>query len=228
MLKNIKKLSTKNLILTLILLFSTQCFGLNIIFDLGGVLVGTDTSSFANQIPLKSFLIYLAHFNNPLLIKKRLFQTLTNIPSKTTNTFGASDDNGKPLPNIMCDWLSGDQTSTEIKTQALDFLENNPTFLRPGEKDFLSKIISLIFTPQDMAKSCRISQEGLKFVKMCKESGHKLFILSNWDLESSYLAIQQLPELFDLFDKNNIVFSGRVGLIKPDPKIYEYILDKYR
>lgn len=219
MLKNSKKI-----LLILILFFTQSSFGINIIFDLGGVLIETNMSSFASQISLKSFIIYLANFNNPLLLKKRLFQTLENIPAKTTNTFGAGDDKGKKIPDIMCDWLSGDQTSTEIKTQAIKFLENKPEFCRSGERAILSKIINLMFTPQDLAKSCVISQEGLNFAKLCKQEGHKLFVLSNWDLESSFLLVKQYPELFDLFDQNNIIFSGQIGLIKPDPKIYEYIL----
>lgn len=225
----LKKQKTIKILFIISLLFGQLCYSANIIFDLGGVLIQHGKSHFINQINIKSFITYLIKLNNPLLLKHRLFELLRNIPASKINTFyaGDGDENGKKLPDIMCEWLTGDKTSNQIKNLALDFLENKPDFCNPGEKDIFIQLINLMFTPLDFSKSSILSQEGLKFVKKCKDSGHKLFILSNWDLESSFIITKQFPELFDLFDQNNIVFSGRIGLIKPDPKIYEYLIEKY-
>jgi FMN phosphatase YigB (HAD superfamily) len=220
----------KNLLFNLLfilLFFSQSCYSINIIFDLGGVLINTDRTYMMKKIGFYSFFMYMLKLNNPFDIQTRLFETLTHIPASTKNTSGATDDKGKILPDIMCDWLSGQKKSTEIKTLALNYIEDNKKeFCNYGEKQLISKIVELMFTPQNLINSIIISQEGLKFVKKCKESGHKIFILSNWDYESSFIVKEQYPELFDLFDQENIVFSGQIGLIKPDPKIYECIVKK--
>jgi putative hydrolase of the HAD superfamily len=217
----------KNLLLILILLVYQSGHSINIIFDLSGVLLKTNKKYVISKVGFYNFLMYLIKLNNPFSLKTRLFETLTNIPTTTKNIFGTPDDGGKILPDVMCDWLSGQKTSTEIKNLLLNFMKNNEhEFCNYEEKEILNKLIDLIFTPQQFINSKKISKKGLKFVKKCKENGHKIFILSNWDRESYLLLTKTYPELFSLFEEKNIVFSGQIGLIKPDPKIYEYIVKK--
>jgi len=57
-----------------------------------------------------------------------------------------------------------------------------------------------------------------------REAGHRLFYLSNYHRELSRY-IQQKYDFFSLFDGG--VFSCDVHMVKPDPGIYRYFLDKY-
>ncbi len=56
-----------------------------------------------------------------------------------------------------------------------------------------------------------------------KTRGYPLYALSNWSAETHYLIRPQY-EFFEWFD--GIVLSGEVKLIKPDPKIYQLLLEK--
>lgn len=56
-----------------------------------------------------------------------------------------------------------------------------------------------------------------------KEDGYPLFGLSNWPAEKFALVRQQYP-FFDWFD--DMVLSGEVHLVKPDPAIFECLLER--
>jgi 2-haloacid dehalogenase len=55
-------------------------------------------------------------------------------------------------------------------------------------------------------------------------TGLRLYALSNWSAETFPIARRQYPFL-DLFD--GIVISGEVGVIKPDPRIFEHLVARY-
>lgn len=78
---------------------------------------------------------------------------------------------------------------------------------------------------QKFLSTKKIIKKTVKFIKECKANGFGVYILSNWDSESFELFKNMHPELFDLFD--GIVISGDVHLIKPDPQIYQLIIDTY-
>lgn len=69
--------------------------------------------------------------------------------------------------------------------------------------------------------------ETVEVVEKLKKSGKKLYILSNISkgFANSYHNYPWIKELFDKFD--GLVFSGEVGMIKPDKRIFEHILEKY-
>ncbi len=50
-----------------------------------------------------------------------------------------------------------------------------------------------------------------------RERGVPVYALTNWSAETFPLAQERIPEL-GLFD--DLVVSGAVGMIKPDPRIY--------
>lgn len=66
-----------------------------------------------------------------------------------------------------------------------------------------------------------------KVVSDLKEKGHKLYLLSNISIgfANSYQNIPWMKSLFDQFD--GLVFSGTIGMVKPDVEIYEYVLNKF-
>lgn len=58
-----------------------------------------------------------------------------------------------------------------------------------------------------------------------KEDGVKVYILSNW-MEDSYLnSIADMPIIADA---DGIIISYQVGLIKPEPEIFEMLLNHFK
>ncbi len=66
-------------------------------------------------------------------------------------------------------------------------------------------------------------QGTVDLLPMLKEAGYALYGLSNWSAETFYRVRDQYP-FFDLLDE--IVLSGEVKLIKPDPQIFQLLLEK--
>lgn len=57
-----------------------------------------------------------------------------------------------------------------------------------------------------------------------KSKNHRVYALTNWSRETFPIAL----ELFPFFgDFDGVVVSGEVGVIKPDPKIYQLLLKKF-
>jgi 2-haloacid dehalogenase len=68
------------------------------------------------------------------------------------------------------------------------------------------------------------SIEGtVELLRALKGKGYSLYALSNWSLET-YHFIRDEFEFLNLFDE--IIISGEVKLIKPEPEIYELCLQK--
>jgi 2-haloacid dehalogenase len=59
-------------------------------------------------------------------------------------------------------------------------------------------------------------------LKQLKLAGYPLYGLSNWSAETFPYAREKY-DFFDLFD--NIVISGEVGYVKPEPEIYNLMLE---
>jgi 2-haloacid dehalogenase len=63
----------------------------------------------------------------------------------------------------------------------------------------------------------------IEILKQLKVAGYPLYGLSNWSAETFPFARQKY-DFFDLLD--DFVISGEVGHIKPDPEIFEIMLEK--
>jgi 2-haloacid dehalogenase len=63
----------------------------------------------------------------------------------------------------------------------------------------------------------------VEIMKQLNQTGYPLYGLSNWSAETFPYA----QEKFDFFDMlDDMVISGQVGFIKPEPEIYELMLEK--
>ncbi len=60
-------------------------------------------------------------------------------------------------------------------------------------------------------------------MKQLKKAGYSLYGLSNWSAETFPMAREQY-DFFDLLD--DIIISGEVGSIKPEPEIFEIALKR--
>lgn len=70
--------------------------------------------------------------------------------------------------------------------------------------------------------------EGMpELIKDIHKNGKKLYLLSNIStgFKDSYHNVEWINELFNYFD--GLVFSGEIGLTKPNKDIFEYLLRKY-
>ena len=67
----------------------------------------------------------------------------------------------------------------------------------------------------------------LELIVDLKQENGNLYLLSNISIGFSerYKEVSWISELFSLFD--GLVFSGPIGLIKPDKAIFEYLLRNY-
>ncbi len=63
----------------------------------------------------------------------------------------------------------------------------------------------------------------VRILKQLKQAGYSLYGLSNWSAETFPYARKKY-DFFDLLD--DIVISGEVGHIKPDPEIFQIMLEK--
>ncbi len=63
----------------------------------------------------------------------------------------------------------------------------------------------------------------VEILKRLKRAGYPVYGLSNWSAETCPRARKKY-DFFELLD--DMVISGEVGLVKPDPEIYQVMLDK--
>jgi len=64
---------------------------------------------------------------------------------------------------------------------------------------------------------------SVEILKQLKQAGYPLYGLSNWSAET-FPHARQKYDFFDLFD--DMVISGEVGRVKPDPVIFQILLEK--
>jgi len=66
-------------------------------------------------------------------------------------------------------------------------------------------------------------QPVVEILSKLKESGYPLVGLSNW-ADETFQQVRHQYEFMDWFD--DIIISGAVKLVKPDPRIFELLLDR--
>lgn len=88
------------------------------------------------------------------------------------------------------------------------------TELRPAIRHILDNWIDL----KD------VIEEGVEALHACKAHGKQLLVLSNYMSEPFAYACRK-HSFFSLFD--DMVVSSRVGMVKPDPAIYQYVTERY-
>ena len=65
--------------------------------------------------------------------------------------------------------------------------------------------------------------DTVNIMKGLKAAGYSIYGFSNWSLETFPYAREKF-DFFDLFD--DMVLSGMVGFVKPEPEIYRIMLEK--
>lgn len=68
-------------------------------------------------------------------------------------------------------------------------------------------------------------QSNVELLRQIKARGYQIFGLSNWSSEKFRIVRDKYP-FFEWFE--DIIISGEVGLVKPDPLIFNLLLDRVR
>ena len=72
---------------------------------------------------------------------------------------------------------------------------------------------------------CMLPVKGAKeFCACIKKKGYQIYVLSN----AGFDFYQYFPKQFDLDFFDGIVVSADLHMVKPDPNIYRYLLEKYK
>jgi len=221
----------KKIFLALGCLFSpTLLLPDNIIFDMNGVLVHTQPLRTAWEIGLSRF---LGNFN-PAHIQDTFYDFLNSIMPHDLS-MPKIVNNGRILPQIMCEWLAGTKNSVEIR----ELVNTKITELAPGidserKVQLLREISNCIFTPERFVKAVVPIKKGVRILKKCYRQvdaqgnrKHKIFIITNWAADSfmclyNNKSIRKFLELAD-----GIVVSGAVHLLKPSKEILDYSFDYF-
>ena len=195
----------------------------HIIFDLGGVLIETNTmSAFWHVGPLRCLYFCASTFKSP---RHAFFDFLNSVFPPENTTQCPKDEFGTPLPSIMAQWLRGELTLEELNGHLADGW-SRALFASQTEAAIVKNILEIAFDPCHFIRTRSIINDALELVIECIEQGHTVYILSNWDPHTFTLLEQTYPEIFSLFG-DRIVISGNVGILKPDPRIYHHILSRY-
>ena len=111
------------------------------------------------------------------------------------------------------DWLQMDHGRLSREEATKIFCEREPE--HKAEIREIMQGVDNMFIPKP---------DSIKYLPGIKESGHKLYYLSNMQIEIRDYLLEK-HEYLRLFDGG--VFSCDVGYIKPAPEIYQILLDKY-
>lgn len=83
----------------------------------------------------------------------------------------------------------------------------------------------ILYTLNHLDQIALKKEYAIPWVKELKEKGYRVLFLSNY---SDYLRTQ-VPDVLTFIDEmDGGVFSCDAKLLKPNPKIYEYIIEKYQ
>jgi len=112
------------------------------------------------------------------------------------------------------DWVELDRGTIEI----------NDAIKRSSKRTNLpiSKINELM---QKIPNELKPIDETINLIKIVKQKGNKLFVLSNMH-KAAIEFIEENNSFWNLFD--GMVISCRVQMVKPEVEIYEYLLNEYK
>ncbi len=88
----------------------------------------------------------------------------------------------------------------------------------PSEKDLIADFMEAI--PYNVSPI----KQGINCAKECRDLGLKILLLSNFP-EYAYKKVTDMHPFFGIFDGG--IISFQVKKIKPEPGIYEELIDKY-
>ena len=200
---------------------------INYLVDLNGVVVGQSTYSFTRSVGWFNFI----GAYNPNTLQATLFDYHRRVKPLQDDTPRAYYHNRYVISQIQCDYLRGlvdSNTVLQMVNAKLDQLK--PTIDSKRKVELIRTISNVMFTPKLFADTVVRLKDGYHLIKWINGKNtpgstirHRIIFVSNWDKES-FPYLYKNPELAKLFDlADEIIISGNIGLMKPDPAFYEYV-----
>lgn len=196
----------------------------NVVFDLGGVFMDRNYKRICHYVGFNKLIRLALGGRSPQKVLFSLLDTIS-LPGKLSDedrlTF---DHRGRPCPSALLHWLKGDVSGREIIAAVNQYYDKKD---RCGvtEENVMKRMVQSIFDPNMFIEMTDVYQRALDFLQECIDQGHNIYILSNLDRESCEKLNTMLPGFFELFD--GVVISADVGLMKPNPAIFSYLLERY-
>jgi HAD superfamily hydrolase (TIGR01509 family) len=133
------------------------------------------------------------------------------------------------MPRCITEWQAGIKTNKQALEEIEYFIYTPQAahlFKNEYERHIVKKIIMAIFNTTSLTAYMRPIVPNVLLVKDLKEhTDHQLYLLSNFDAHAINTLALTYPEFFSLFD--GVIVSGQVGLLKPYPEMYRYLLQRY-
>ena len=156
------------------------------------------------------------------MIKNIIFDcggVLTNcIPDEYVKALGLSKDEEKRFFDVIYHSSIWEKSDYGIYKSQDEMIE---AFVEENKQD--EQLIRRFFSPGWMMFYYPY-QIGQNFLIKLKKEGYKIYILSNYAKEG-FAYCENTYECFKYVDGK--VVSADVGMIKPDPQIYDYLINKY-
>ena len=199
-----------------------------VVFDIGGVLLLTDSFHSLKKLGIKNTLWYAWQKKSvdSDAIRSKFFDLLVAIePYNSQETYRVKDDHGILIPPLMLRWLTGTSGSV-IKKEIKDFMGKNKKFFSSKEEyELIKNLVALVFSPSSFIESRKLNNDIVKLLPKLAAT-HKILLCSNWDTESFEYCKKKFPEIFNYVEGS--VISGDEKCLKPDPLIFKRLIEKYK
>lgn len=203
-----------------------------VIFDMGDVLFEVDRDGAREVLGTGNLIRYKIreriHFKEiGDVLLSRLFEVMYHLGRQEPMNGLCATNKEYELPGIFCQWQKGLIDSTTLKNSVLAHIEelnSQDWFHSKIEYEMLKRILQMMCDPTTLARNLKPIKKGWELLKTCKALGFKIAILSNFDKETWAILKIKYADLFENVDE--IIISGDIGVIKPDPAIYEYVIAK--
>ena len=132
-------------------------------------------------------------------------------------SFGFEKEINERIANatVLTDtWNQFDRSEKSDEELLNDFISYEPS---------LKKEITMFF--EQIGRSIRTYKDSNEWVKSLKDRGYKIYILSNY-AEKTYIQSKESLTFLDYVD--GALFSFQEKVIKPEPKIYQILLERYQ
>lgn len=199
----------------------------NVIFDMGGVLLKVSKFTCFRHLGFKT--IFYRNIGN------RFVDFITSLqPEFETPSLPRAKYLNKDLPPLMCLWQKGELSCEQFVNKIKDATENSKFFVSDTEKILVQRSAELLL-PENHLNIQNIKPSGLKLLTEVKNKKdqqgnyiNNVFIISNFDSETFDLLVNKFPEIFNQFDKEQIIVSGKVKMMKPHKDIFQHTIKKFQ
>lgn len=214
--------------ISIVIIITTNLNSKDIFFDLGGVIIET---SKLKALPKMGFKC-IFHPG----IQKDFFTFLCHIDKTHDEPEDAhATYKGEQLPPLFCKWQKGKLTCQQVCDYIIEQVDKNPEYFitknSTGKtKKQLIKNSAMLILPENTAEINKVKKGTVKLIQDIKEEkdekgnpAHRLGIISNYDWDTIQLLKKIFPEVFSCFQDDMIIISSKVGMIKPNKNIFNYV-----